>query len=96
MYLVFTPSAALDWTAWLPTYHVLFVGEQVCAELMTVGWATPFVDPAIRALAMLEALERAPRYYNTLLSNCTIGSAPNRAIRPAASESANDRWTGIV
>jgi hypothetical protein len=37
------------------TYHVLFVGEQVCAELMTVGWATPFVDPAIRALAMLEA-----------------------------------------
>jgi hypothetical protein len=38
-------------------YHVLFVGEQVCAELMTVGWATPFVDPAIRALAMLEALE---------------------------------------
>jgi hypothetical protein len=39
------------------TYHVLFVGEQVCAELMTVGWARPFVDPAIRALAMLEALE---------------------------------------
>jgi hypothetical protein len=41
------------------TYHVLFVGEQVCAELMTVGWATPFVDPAVRALAMLEALEPA-------------------------------------
>jgi hypothetical protein len=45
---------------YVTTYHVLFVGEQVCAELMTVGWATPFVDPAIRALAMLEALERAP------------------------------------
>lgn len=38
------------------TYHVLFVGEQVCAELMTAGWTTPFVDPAIRALAMLDAL----------------------------------------
>jgi hypothetical protein len=38
------------------TYHVLFIGEQVCAELMSVGWMTPFVDPAIRALALLEAL----------------------------------------
>jgi hypothetical protein len=38
------------------TYHVLFVDEQVCAELMVSGWMTPFVDPAIRALAMLEAL----------------------------------------
>ncbi len=45
---------------YVTTYHVLFVDEQVCAELMTVGWATPFVDPAIRALAMLEALEPAP------------------------------------
>ena len=42
---------------YVTTYHVLFVGEQVCAELMTAGWTTPFVDPAIRALAMLEALE---------------------------------------
>ena len=41
------------------TYHVLFIDEQVCAELMTVGWMTPFVDPAIRALAMLEALAAA-------------------------------------
>jgi hypothetical protein len=38
------------------TYHVLFVDEQVCAELMVSGWMTPFVDPAIRALALLEAL----------------------------------------
>jgi len=41
------------------TYHVLFIGEQVCAELMTAGWMTPFVDPAIRALAILEALAPA-------------------------------------
>jgi len=44
---------------YVTTYHVLFIGDRVCAELMTVGWMTPFVDPAIRALAMLEALEPA-------------------------------------
>jgi len=38
------------------TYQVLFIEEQVCAELMTVAWMTPFVDSAIRALALLEAL----------------------------------------
>ena len=41
------------------TYHVLFIDEQVCAELMTGGWMTPFVDPAIRALAILQALDQA-------------------------------------
>jgi hypothetical protein len=41
---------------YVTTYHVLFIDQQVCAELMTVGWMTPFVDPAIRALAMLEGL----------------------------------------
>ena len=44
---------------YVTTYQVLFIDEQVCAELMTVGWMTPFVDPAIRALAMLEALRPA-------------------------------------
>lgn len=29
MYLVFTPSAALEWTMWLPTYHVLFGAEAI-------------------------------------------------------------------
>jgi hypothetical protein len=43
---------------YVTTYHVLFIDEQVCAELMAVGWMTPFVDPAIRALAMLEALRQ--------------------------------------
>jgi hypothetical protein len=38
-------------------YHVLFVGEQICAELMAASWMTPFVDPAIRALGILEALQ---------------------------------------
>jgi hypothetical protein len=44
---------------YVTTYHVLFIDEQVCAELMTVSWMTPFVDPAIRALAMLESLRPA-------------------------------------
>src|SRR5262245_59225396 len=48
----FGPGPVID--GYVTTYHVLFVDEQVCAELMTVGWMTQFVDPAIRALAMLE------------------------------------------
>ncbi|HEX5080176.1 MAG TPA: hypothetical protein VFV80_13575 [Geminicoccaceae bacterium] len=44
---------------YVTTYQVLFVGEQVCAELMTADWMTPFVDPAIRALALLQMLEPA-------------------------------------
>lgn len=44
---------------YVATYHVLFIDEQVCAELMTAGWMTPFVDPAVRALALLEALAPA-------------------------------------
>jgi hypothetical protein len=29
MYMVFTPSPALQWTEWLPTYHVLFGAEAI-------------------------------------------------------------------
>jgi hypothetical protein len=52
----FGPGPRID--GYVTTYHVLFIGEQVCAELMTVAWMTPFVDPAIRALALLEALRQ--------------------------------------
>jgi len=38
-------------------YHVLFVEDRVCAEVLVSGWMRPFVDPAVRALAMLEQLE---------------------------------------
>jgi hypothetical protein len=41
-------------------YHVLFAEEQVCAELMLSAWMAPFVDPAVRALALLEQLDGAP------------------------------------
>jgi len=37
-------------------YHVLFDQERVCAEAMLSGWMRPFVDPAVRALALLEQL----------------------------------------
>jgi hypothetical protein len=35
-------------------YHVLFAEDQVCAELMLSAWMRPFVDPLVRALALLE------------------------------------------
>jgi hypothetical protein len=44
----------------LSYYHVLFAGEQVCAELMLNGWMRPFLEPAVRALAVLEQIKGAP------------------------------------
>lgn len=41
------------------TYYVLFVQDQVCAEVLTSGWMKPFVDPAVRALALLDQLKAA-------------------------------------
>jgi hypothetical protein len=40
------------------TYYVLFDRDRVCAEAMLSGWMSPFVDPAVRALAMLEQASR--------------------------------------
>lgn len=42
------------------SYHVLFDQERVCAEAMLSGWMSPFVDPAVRALALLEQLSAPP------------------------------------
>lgn len=41
------------------TYHVLFVDDRVCAEVLVSSWMRPFVDPAVRALALLEQIEGA-------------------------------------
>jgi hypothetical protein len=41
-------------------YHVLFDHERVCAELLLSGWMRPFLDPAVRALAVLERLDGPP------------------------------------
>jgi hypothetical protein len=38
------------------TYHVLFEQERVCAEAMLSSWMSAFVDPAVRAIAVLEEL----------------------------------------
>lgn len=40
------------------TYYVLFDRDRVCAEAMLSGWMSPFVDPAVRAIAMLEQASR--------------------------------------
>jgi hypothetical protein len=41
-------------------YHVLFDQDRVCAEAMLNGWMAPFVDPAVRAIAMLEQMSPLP------------------------------------
>jgi hypothetical protein len=45
----------------LSHYHVLFAGEQVCAELMLNGWMQPFLEPAARALAVLDQIKGVRR-----------------------------------
>ena len=36
------------------TYEVLFVGDRICAETMRSEWMLPFLDPAIRAIALIQ------------------------------------------
>ena len=36
------------------TYEVLFVEDRICAETMLSGWMLPFLDPAIRAIALMQ------------------------------------------
>jgi hypothetical protein len=40
-------------------YQVLFAGERICAEMMLSEWMRPFVDPAVRAIALIEQLRGA-------------------------------------
>lgn len=35
-------------------YHVLYAEDRVCAEVMLSAWMSPFVDPAVRAIGLLE------------------------------------------
>jgi hypothetical protein len=42
-------------------YEVLFMGDRICAETMRSAWVLPFVDPAIRAIALIQqTLEGGP------------------------------------
>jgi hypothetical protein len=36
------------------TYEVLFVDERICAEMMLSEWMRPFLDPAIRTIALIQ------------------------------------------
>jgi hypothetical protein len=36
------------------TYEVLFVDDRICAELMLSEWMQPFLDPAIRTIALIQ------------------------------------------
>ena len=36
------------------SYEVLFVEERICAETMLSEWMLPFLDPAVRAIALMQ------------------------------------------
>ena len=36
------------------TYEVLFLEDRICAETMRSEWMLPFLDPAIRAIALIQ------------------------------------------
>jgi hypothetical protein len=36
------------------TYEVLFLEDRICAEAMQSEWMLPFLDPAIRAIALMQ------------------------------------------
>ena len=36
------------------TYEVLFAQDRICAEMMQSAWMLPFLDPAIRAIALMQ------------------------------------------
>jgi hypothetical protein len=38
-------------------YHVMTLGDEICGELLVSPWMKPFVDPAVKALAIIERLE---------------------------------------
>jgi hypothetical protein len=42
------------------TYEVLFVADRICAETMQSEWMRPFLDPAIRAIALMQESLGAP------------------------------------
>jgi hypothetical protein len=43
------------------TYEVLFVDDRICAEMMLSGWMRPFLDPAIRTIALIQQTRGAER-----------------------------------
>jgi len=46
-------------------YHVMKLGEEICSELLVSPWMKPFVDPAVKALAILERIKGTSRITET-------------------------------
>lgn len=61
-------------------YHVLFQGEQVCAEILASPWMLPFTDPGVQALALLDRLKGGTR---TAAVTEQCGEAPITTIAAA-------------
>ena len=52
-------------------YHVMTFDDEICGELLVSPWMKPFVDPAVRALAILERVKGDVAVKSTGLSgNC--------------------------
>jgi hypothetical protein len=43
------------------SYEVLFVDDRICAEMMLSEWMRPFLDPAIRTIALIQQTLGAAR-----------------------------------
>jgi hypothetical protein len=46
-------------------YHVMTLGEEICSELLISPWMKPFVDPAVKALSILERIKGMSRIKET-------------------------------
>jgi hypothetical protein len=42
------------------TYEVLFAEDRICAETMRSAWVLPFLDPAIRAIGLIQQTLNGP------------------------------------
>jgi hypothetical protein len=39
------------------TYHVLQVGERICGEVLASAWMTPYIEPIIRSLELMQRID---------------------------------------
>jgi len=43
------------------TYHVLQIDEQICGEVLASAWMTPFLEPVVRSLELMQRVAPALR-----------------------------------
>lgn len=56
-------------------YHVMTLGGEICGELLISPWMKPFVDPAVKALSILERIKGGSEIKETGL-NGACGDLP--------------------